>query len=152
MVDKLVTTMSGRSTYDVGREVTEILTATKVLIPNDCGRLFFLDAAAGFTVTLPSIADAGKGWACKFVVKTAVTSNGYIVTEKTADDTDKIVTNGINELEVDTSSDGPYNAGHTTVTLVHSVAIQGDNVEFVCDGTNWYCKGQTKADGGVALA
>ena len=50
------------------------------------------------------------------------------------------------------SSDGPYNAGHTTITLVHNVAIAGDWLEIFCDGTNFYVTGQTNADGGVTLA
>jgi len=151
-MDKLVTTMSGKSYYDVGRKVVETLTAIKSLILNDCGKLFFLDAAAGFVITLPSIAAVGAGWRCDFIVKTAVTSNGYVITEKTTADTNKIITNGIHELEVDTSDDGPYNAGHTTITLVHNIAIPGDRLSIVCDGTSWHCEGHTNADGGVTLA
>lgn len=151
-MDKLVTTMSGAPYYEIGRVPYETLTAAKSLDADvDGGKTFFLSAAAGFTVKLPSIASAGAGWWCKFVVKTDVTSNGYIITELTTADTNKIVTNGINELEVDTGDDGPSNTGHTTVTLADNIAIQGDTLEFLCDGTNWYCKGQTKADGGVTL-
>ena len=130
----------------------EVLAAAYQMLETDSEKIFMLNAAAGFTVTLPAVEDAGSGWQCKFVVKTAVTSNGYIITEKTTKDTDVIITNGINELEVDTSSDGPYNAGHTTITLVHNVAIAGDWLEIFCDGTNFYVTGQTNADGGVTLA
>lgn len=151
-MDKIVMSMSGDATRDWGRAKTETLTANKTIVPEDCGRTFLLGVATGLTATLPAIADAGSGWQCDFLVKTAVTSNGYVITEKAASDTDKIVTNGINELEVDTGDDGPYNAGHTTVTLAANVAIAGDRLHFFCDGTNWFCSGQTKADGGVTLA
>lgn len=130
----------------------EILTESDTVTMQESGKVFFLDAAAGFTVTLPVIATAGIGSRYKFVVKTAPTSNGYVITEATASDTDKIVTNGINELEVDTSNDGPYNAGHTTITFVANVAVAGDWVEVENDGTYWYATGQTNADGGVTLA
>ena len=145
--------VGSRATQDWGREIVETLTANKTLIAaQDCGKVFLLSAVAGLTVTLPAISDAAAGWTCDFIVKTAPTSNGYVITEDTDNDTDKIITNGINELEVDTANDGPYNAGHTTITLAANVAVAGDRVSLFCDGTNWYATGQTNADGGAALA
>jgi hypothetical protein len=114
--------------------------------------VLFLNATTEFTTTLPSAADAGAGWNCKFIVKAAPSGAAYVVTEKTADDTNIIITNGINELEVDTDDDGPSNTGHTTITFADGVAIAGDYVELLCDGTNYYATGQTKADGGITLA
>ena len=125
------------------------LTATTSLTPADSGKVFFLNSATEFTVTLPSIADAGAGFNCKFIVKAAPSSADYVVTEKTSADTNAIITNGINEL---TDSVGPSNTGHTTITFADGVAIKGDWVELLCDGTSWYATGQTKADGGITLA
>ena len=130
----------------------EDLTATKSLAPSDSGKVFFLNATTEFTTTLPSVADAGAGWSCKFIVKAAPSGAAYVVTEKTSADTNVIITNGINELEVDTDDDGPSNTGHTTITFADGVAIAGDWVELLCDGTNYYATGQTKADGGISLA
>ena len=104
----------------------EDLTATKQLSPSDSGKVLFLNATTEFTTTLPAVADAGAGWNCKFVVKGAPSGAAYVVTEKTADDTNVIITNGINELEVDTTNDGPSNTGHTTITFADGVAIAGD--------------------------
>lgn len=151
LTDVLATPEEVARIADVSLRV-ETLTAAKSLDANDSDKIFMLDAVAGFTVTLPAIADAGSGWRCRLVIKTAVTSNGYIITEKVANDTNIVITNGINELDVDTGNDGPYNAGHTTITLVHNVAIAGDWLEIFCDGTNFYVTGQTNADGGVTLA
>jgi len=151
-MEQIVTIGGSNASMDLGRIRTEVLTAARSLNAEaDCGKVFFLNLAGGFTVTLPSIAAAGAGWNCKFVVKTAPTT-AYIITELAASDTDKIITNGINELEVDTTEDGPTNTGHTTVTLAANVAIAGDYVSFLCDGANWFCTGQTAADGGVTLA
>ena len=127
----------------------EDLTATKQLSPSDSGKVLFLNATTEFTTTLPSAADAGAGWNCKFIVKAAPSGAAYVVTEKTADDTNIIITNGINEL---TDTVGPSNTGHTTITFADGVAIAGDYVELLCDGTNYYATGQTKADGGITLA
>jgi len=128
------------------------LTAATSLTPGDSGKVFFLNSSSEFTTTLPSVADAGAGFHCKFIVKAAPSGAAYVVTEKTSADTNVIITNGINELEVDTNDDGPYNAGHTTITFADGVAVAGDWIELLCDGTNWYATGQTKADGGITLA
>jgi len=128
------------------------LTETTSLSPSDSGKVFFLNSATEFTTTLPAVADAGAGWTCKFIVKAAPSSADYVITESTSSDTNVIITNGINELEVDTSDDGPSNTGHTTISFADGVAIAGDWVELLCDGTNYYATGQTKADGGITLA
>jgi len=125
------------------------LTAATSLVAGDSGKVFMLNSATEFTVTLPSIADAGAGWNCKVMVKAAPASADYVITEKASADTNKIVCNGIAELEVDTSDDGVYSAGCTFINFKDGVAVQGDWVEIFCDGTNWYVTGQTNADGGI---
>ena len=152
-MEKIVVVGGNHGTRDLGRVMTEVVVADNALhADDDCGKTFFLNVVTGCTVTLPAIADAKAGWMCRFVVKTDVTSNGYIITEKTSADTNKVITNGINELEVDTDDDGPSNTGHAKVTLVQNKAVAGDSLEFLCDGANWHCKGQTKVDGGAELA
>ena len=126
----------------------EDLTATKSLSQSDSGKVFFLNSATEFTTTLPSISDAGAGWSCKFIVKAAPSGASYVVTEKTSADSSSIIL-GVSELEVDTTNDGPYGAAVISVAFVDGVAVKGDWVEFLCDGTSWYANGQTKADGGV---
>ena len=127
------------------------LTEATSLTPGDSGKVFFLNSTAEFEVTLPSVADAGAGFNVKFIVKSAPSGVSYTVTEKASADTDVMITNGINELEVDDGEDGPSNTGHTSLVFTQGVSIQGDWAEFLCDGTNWYVTGQTKADGGVTF-
>ena len=143
--------MSKLGRYSADRKKVQSLTAAYTVTQADCGTIFMLNLAAGFTVTLPSVATAGKGWWCKFIVGTNCTSNDYIITEATASDTNVLVSQ-VNELEVDTSDDGPSSTGHTTITLPNATDTVGDMVEVICDGTNFYCHGQTKLDGGIALA
>ena len=151
LLDHIPTPEEAQRIADISQRVEE-LTATKSLDVNDSDKIFLLNSATEFTVTLPAIADAGSGWRCKVVVKAAPSGADYVITEKAANDTNKIITNGINELEVDTADDGPSNTGHTTISFADGVAIAGDWVEIFCDGTNYYATGQTKADGGIALA
>jgi len=103
----------------------------------------FLDAAAGFTATLPA---PEKGLEFHFVVKTAPTSNGYIIATNGGDDIMKV---GINELEVDSTEDGPSDDNADVLTFVHNVSLANDWVKMYCGGTYWYVTGQTRADGGI---
>jgi hypothetical protein len=125
------------------------LITTAAIEVEDCGATFGLSLAAGFTVTLPTIAQAGAGWWCRFFVKTAPTT-AYIITEDGGVDTNKIM-GGINELEVDTADDGPYSAAFTFITFVANVAVVGDFAEIECDGAFFIVHGQTNADGGITL-
>tara|TARA_B100000035_G_scaffold315416_1_gene335955 strand:+ start:1654 stop:2085 length:432 start_codon:yes stop_codon:yes gene_type:complete len=137
--------------YSANRIKVESITESKQLEVHDCGTLLLLDAAAGCTVTLPSVAEAGKGWWVRFVISTNVSSNTLVITEKTSEDTDVLV-GGINELEVDTSDDGPSTTGATTITIANAADTVGDFVEFVCDGSKFYFHGQTKLDGCMTIA
>jgi len=139
----------GRVFFDI-RKNTHSLTASYQALSSDSGKAFFLDAAAGCTLTLPAIADAQAGWNCRVVVSTVTTSNNYIVTVLTSADTNKIVSHmGI--LEIDTADDGLHSAAHTTITFEGTPA-KGDYIEILCDGTFYYAKGLGVSDDFVAVA
>lgn len=131
----------------IGRAIrgagAEIVTAAKALHAQDSGKVMFLSAAAGFATTLPPPA---LGLEFTFIVKTAPTSNGYtIVTNGSAN----IMVVSVNEVETDTTEDGPTDDNADIITLVANVALAGDMLRFWCDGTLWYAIGQTRADGGI---
>lgn len=123
----------------------EILTAAKTLTAADNGKTFFLALADGFTVTLPAPA---LGFEVEFIVSVAPTTAYVITTNGGAD----VIVAGINELEVDTADDGPYDDDADTFNFVASTAVVGDRVSFKCDGTKFYGIGQTNADGGVTMS
>ena len=64
-------TLAAQGTY---MNVESIIT-TEALTASDSGKILMLNLAAGFTTTLPSVADAGAGWHVKFVIGTNCTSN-----------------------------------------------------------------------------
>ena len=129
---------------------TESLITTEALAAADSGKIFYLNLLAGFTVTLPSVADAGAGWYADFIVQTVTTSNNYIITEKTSADTNKICSH-MSILEIDDTDDGLHNAAHTTITFEGTPA-KGDRVRIECDGTFFYATGLGVSDDFVALA
>jgi len=127
--------------------LVETVTAANVITAAESGKTFFLDAAGGFLSTLPAPA-AGLNYT--FIVKTAPTSVGYTIAPNggTAD----IICAGFNELEVDTTEDGPYLVDGDLVTFVANVSVGGDFLKLISDGTKWYGHGQTNADGGATIA
>tara|TARA_R110002110_G_scaffold164081_1_gene364216 strand:+ start:300 stop:980 length:681 start_codon:yes stop_codon:yes gene_type:complete len=129
--------------------IYEDIQAVKALAASDSGKIFGLDLLAGFTVTLPAVADAGAGWYCEMVVKTVTTSNNYIVTEKTASDTNKIVSH-MGLLELDTGDDGLHSAAHSIITF-EATPAKGDKIRIFCDGTFFYATGIGVSDDFVAL-
>tara|TARA_R100000988_G_C3845814_1_gene92620 strand:- start:74 stop:496 length:423 start_codon:yes stop_codon:yes gene_type:complete len=139
----------GRVFFGV-RDNVQSLTADYAAIASDSGKHFYMNAAAGATLTLPAIADAQEGWNCTVTVATVTTSNNYIITEKTASDTNKIVSL-MQILEIDSGDDGLTNTGHTTITFEGTPAL-GDHVKITCDGSKWYAVGLGVSDDFVALA
>ena len=124
------------------------ISAAYTVLQSDSGNVFMLSGGP-YTITLPVAADLQEGWYCKFIVKAAPSSADYVISEKASSDTNVIIVNGISELETDDGEDGVYNAGCTFINFKDGVSVAGDWVELLCDGTNWYATGQTKADGGV---
>ena len=123
------------------------LTAAYTVLASDSNKSFILNASAGVAITLPSAADMGEGWHCRFIIGTAFDTSNYVITATAA-----VMKGGINELEVDTSDDGPSTVGGTTITFELGAETLGDYVELMCDGTSIFINGQTKLDGGISLA
>ena len=120
------------------------LVTTKTVTAAESGSTFILSLAGGFTVTLPAVA---LGLRYKFITG-VIPTTAYIITAASA-----VVNGGINELEVDTSDDGPVASDSTSLTLVaSSLGTVGDWVEYVSDGVKWYITGQTKLDGAVTFS
>lgn len=130
-----------------GPGLTEVVTATNVLTAAESGKTFFFDALAGFLTTFPAPA---LGLRYKFIVKTGPTTNGYTFAPNggTAD----IIVVSVNELETDTTEDGPSDDNADLVTWVANLALPGDYFDVYCDGTLWYMLGQSRLDGAVTTA
>lgn len=123
----------------------ETVITTNVITASESGKTFYLSLVGGFTSTLPAPFANGK---FRFIVAIAPTTAYIIGTNGGAD----IMIGGINELEVDTSDDGPYDDNADTLNFVASKAVVGDFVNFESDGTSWYFNGQTNVDGGITLS
>jgi hypothetical protein len=113
-----------------------VLTQARTLTDSDNGKTYFLNAVAGFTITLPS---PRGGSNFEFIVKTANTTGNYIIQSSGNGDTigGQVVTSDINS-ETDTSVQLP---GVQYVKIIANRSSVGDTVRMVSDGTYWYANG-----------
>ena len=124
----------------------ETTTAVDTLTSEECGKTVFLNNATGYATTLPG---PSEGCSFRFIDVTLLTSGNHTVVTNSSSN---IIIGGCNELEVDTSSDGPIDTNGDTITFVGSVDSLGDIIEVISDGTSWYvtfC--QSGLDGGFTI-
>lgn len=119
-----------------------VTTATFTLTKDHSMTELYLNRAGGIAFTLPAPA---VGIKYRFIVGTSPTSDCTISTSGGSD----IIVLEVNELEVDTGDDGPYDTDADVVTFKANVAVLGDFLDMHCDGTKWYARGSTNADGGI---
>lgn len=125
----------------------EALTATKVLVAADSGKLLTLGTATGFNTALPAPA-AGLNFT--FVVKVAPTTAYTITTNGT---TQNIIHGQVYTGDVNSAIDPDLTNGTAVdvITLVANKAVIGDRVELICDGTLWYAKAFATVFDGITL-
>ena len=127
---------------DIGeRDTSEVVTTTNVITQEESGKTFYLNAAGGFTSTLPSPA---LGLNYTFIVSTAPTT-AYIVT----------TTSGANILYgtlLDIVGEQVAITAQDTINFVASTSLVGDSLKVEADATNWYCNAKSLADGGITIA
>lgn len=125
-----------------GMQPISVTSATFTLTKAHAFTELYLNRAGGIAFTLPA-PDVGIKY--RFIIGTSPTSSCTISSNGGAD----IIVLSVNELETDTTEDGPYDDNADVVTFVANVALIGDFLDFHCDGTKWYARGQTNADGAI---
>ena len=108
---------------------TKTLTAATTLTAADSGKLFYLGAAGGFTVTLPNT----DGFEAEFIVTVAPTT-AYVIAAGTADTmAGSVFASGGGVEDTEAAATGDF------LNFVASTAVVGDRARVNCDGTNVYC-------------
>ena len=116
--------------YSADRKKIEAITSDKTVEVADCGTVFSVNAASAVELTLPSVADAGKGWWIKVIV-TDTTADTTIVTAGSENVLLGYVLNRAEDNDLITATD---DADGDTITI-GSGTTPGSVVEFICDGT-----------------
>ena len=148
--------MSKLGRYSADRKKVQSITAgtSTSMVVADCGTIFSVAAGSATYLTLPSVADAGKGWWCRVVKNTA--ASGGIITIYSNGGSSSAATAGEDVLHGaapigDTSSRALEATSGTAGDLVSIAAAGtlGDWVEFWCDGTYMYWNGHSSIDSGI---
>jgi hypothetical protein len=130
------------------REV-ETVAATNVITAAESGKVFFLNHATEFVSTLPAMA---AGLEYTFICANAPESADFTITTPGAGGgCEVIVGHVLTSGFADSGSDVETTAGGTTITFVQSVAVLGDRVHVICDGTLWYASCICAAEGGITI-
>jgi len=133
----------------------ESITSATTVVSADHGKVFMVSYPAGsdlgsYQITIPTPANAGIGFSCKFIVSSAT------IADEAGEDV--VINDGTNDLMVvhyiDAGDAGVVSVvGDTeadTVGFDHT-AKKGDWIELFTDGTTWYCNAQSSVDGGILV-
>lgn len=121
---------------------TGTIAAATTLTAADSGTVYFLDAAAGATVTLPALAD---GLHFKFIVGAAFATTPWIIDSAEGDNINGIIS------DMGATVAGVPAAGEDQINFVESAETIGDWIELVADSGNsqWLVSGACTANGGI---
>jgi len=111
----------------------EQIAAARTLTAADSGKVFGVNQASAYEITLPLAATAGAGWHCKFVLST-VASNAVTIANNTDEDTIVGVTVG-----ADASAGSSAESAVDEIVFISGAAL-GDTVELFCNGINYFAK------------
>ena len=138
---------TGALTVDRDYKRLESLTAAKTLDDFDSGKIFTLNLAGGFAVTLPDPEDVTSGWNVRVIVGTAPTT-AYTISSGSAD------IHVVGSSNEDAGGDAASTNGTaiTTITFAANQAKAGDQLELVCDGSAYYCNYQVDEIAHLTLA
>jgi len=139
---------SGRAFAD--RKKIENIAASKTIEVADCGTIFTIGAATS-TLELPTMAAAGKGWWCRFVVNDETAA--VVIDKASGDAANKMVGSVITGGDGSAMQLQPTTPGTAfdKITFTTSV-IQGDFVEISTDGSLWFVTGQSSVADAITCA
>lgn len=111
----------------------EEIAAARTLTAADSGKVFGINQASAYEITLPLAATAGAGWNAKFVLST-VAANAVTIANNTDEDTIVGMTVG-----ADTSAGNSAETAVDEIVFIDGAAL-GDTVELFCNGVNYFAK------------
>ena len=104
------------------------------LLASDSGKTLMLSSTDGACeITLPTVAVAGEGWFCKFVVKED-TPTGVITIKAEGTIIDLVMKDSAADAASSTIGSAATNI------LVAIGALQGDYINIFTDGITWYAE------------
>ena len=113
---------------------TETIAAARTLTAEDSGKIFFINQASAYEITLPLMSTIEAGWNAQFIIS-VVDTNAVTIANNTAEDT---IVGGVAGAD-----GGAATHAETAVDEVVFIsgAVLGDRVTIVSNGTNYFVSG-----------
>jgi|TARA_R100001530_G_scaffold13555_1_gene12430 hypothetical protein len=112
----------------------EEISAARTLDSADSGKVFGVNQASAYEITLPKVSEVDQGWNAKFIL-TVVAANAVTIANNTDEDTIVGYTSG---------GDGGSGSSTDSTAVDEIVFISGaqlgDCVELFCDGSYFHAK------------
>ena len=122
------------------------LTAVTTLGEVDSGKTIFLNSTTEFAVTLPKVKE---GLNFTFIVKGAPSGASYTIVTA---ESEPLFYGQIFTSDINSETDADFNiVGAETLTFADGVAVKGDRIEMISDGTSWYLKGFCTAYNAITI-
>jgi len=134
--------MATSNVFGSREPITKVLAAATTLQANQSGTIFILDAAAGATITLPTLA---KGLYFKFIVGAAFATTNWIIDSAEGDN----INGAISDMGT-TVANVPA-VGEDQINFVATAESIGDFIELIADYDNsqWIVSGRCAINGGI---
>jgi hypothetical protein len=117
----------------------ETITGVTTLTTADNGKTFYLNAAAGATITLPAVASSA-GVSFKFVVAATFATTNWIVASAEGDNIDG---------SIEVAGAVVVAGAEDQINFVATAEALGDHVVLHSDGTQWFVHGMAALTGGI---
>ena len=130
----------GRVFFDTRKNV-HTLTAAYQVLASDSGKVFMLNGASGFNVTLPTTLEDGLFYK-------------FISTDTTADVQILSTTDIMDVVGLDSETDVGFSGAGTAKgkIIMETAGHKSQYVNLYCDGTSWYAEGMASVDDGITVA
>ena len=124
--------------------VSETITAAKTLVKADSGKVFYLDSAGGaYSIPLPAVAASAH---FSFIVQENNPTGAITIAAGSA------IVYGNLEQQSDTNEDNRVACAGVSSVIIGTSALKGDWLDFSCDGTSWYVRGQSSIQTAVSTS
>ena len=130
-----------------GRIELRAITADVTLVAEDTGITFMLDAV-GEDIIIPAAALGNRGVWYRFVTIADTITTPWTITSAGTNDIHCQMSSGAGD-DVDVISAG---TGKDKLSIVHSVSLEGDQIDIFCTGTWWLAVGHCQTVESVTMA
>ena len=126
----------------LGSDSVKVITGTTTLTAKDDGKICFLDAAAGATVTLPALSAGAR---LKFTVTSAFATSNWVIGSAEGDNISGVI------ADMGTTVAAVLAGAEDQINFVATAETIGDFIELVADTTNsqWIVNGVCGTNGGI---